>query len=369
MVELAKNKICYVSPLSIHSYRWIEAFYQKGYDVSLISDSHTLIAPPINFAPVYPLETLNVRNLPFRFFTNTFKMRRILKKINPDLVHLHVHHFYSPAIFLSGFNYILTSWGIEVLRLPRGNPFRKGIAKIASMKAQGIIVDAKCLKRIWTKIGVPANKIAVIPFGIDTNIFNPNAKGHAIREKLGIEKGDIVIISTRLFYNNYNVEQLIKAIQLIVKDHEDVKVIIKGAGPLERYLKNLARTLNVQKHVRFVGLVPYNAIPQYLCAADVYVSSRSTDTTSVSLLEAMACELAPVVTDIDGNREWIREGVNGLLFPVGNTRELAEKIVQLIENSHLRKQFGERCLKLVTQKATWEKCVSEMDAVYKSALQ
>lgn len=365
---MTAKKICYISPLSIHSFRWIEAFHKRGYDVSLITDTSGLIAPRVNFAPVYTLNTLTIRNSPHRLIPNTFQTRRILKKINPDLVNLHVHHFYSPAIFLSGFDYVLTSWGIEVLRLPGGSPIRKGIAKIAGMKAKGIIVDAECLKRIWTKAGVQANKIAVIPFGIDTEIFNPNVKAQMIREKLGIEKGDTVIISTRLFYPTYDVERLIKAIPLVVKDHEDVKFIIKGSGPLERYLKSLARALNVQRYVRFVGLVPYNTIPEHLCAADVYVSTRSDDTTSVSLLEAMACGLAPVVTDIEGNREWITDGVNGFLFPERSTTTLANRIIQLVEKPNLRKQFEKKCLQLVRQNAKWEKCVSKMDAIYKSLI-
>lgn len=335
----------------------------------MITDWSTLIAPEISFAPVYRLKTLNERNFPLRLIPNTFKMRRILKKIDPDLVHLNVHHFYSPAIFSSGFGYLLTSWGIEVLKLPYADLFRRSIAKIAAMKASRITVDAKCLKDIWVKMGVPANKIVVIPFGIDTTLFNPNVDGHMIREKLGIDSEDVVVISTRLFNYNYDVECLIEAIPFIVKNYENVKFIIKGAGPLENYLKNLAHKLKVYQHIRFVRLVPYNEIPRYLCAADIYVSTRSSDTTSVSLLEAMACGLPPVVANVDGNQEWIQDRKNGFLFPVRNTRALAEKTMQLVENSQLRKQFGERCLKLAKTKAAWGTCVTKMDAVYKSMLQ
>jgi glycosyltransferase involved in cell wall biosynthesis len=82
----------------------------------------------------------------------------------------------------------------------------------------------------------------------------------------------------------------------------------------------------------------------------------------------MACGLAPVVTDIPGNREWIENGVNGFLFPPKNPTALAEKVIQLVEDENLRQHFGERCIELVEQKARWEDCVSRMEAIYQSIL-
>jgi glycosyltransferase involved in cell wall biosynthesis len=82
----------------------------------------------------------------------------------------------------------------------------------------------------------------------------------------------------------------------------------------------------------------------------------------------MACKLAPVVTDIPGNREWIRDGVNGLLFPPRNKAVLAEKIIHLAENQKLREIFGRRCVDIVKKRATWEHCVSKMQAIYETLL-
>jgi len=179
-----------------------------------------------------------------------------------------------------------------------------------------------------------------------------------------------VVISTRGFYKNppYNVECLIRAIPLILKRHENIRFIIKGAGPLEDYLKRLTRELDVSRYVRFAGLVPHHEVAQYLAAADIYVSTCYIDTTSVSLLEAMACGLPPIVTDIVGNREWIENGVNGSLFPPKNPKALAEKIIELVENKPLRKRFGERCFRIIKQKATWKESLTKMEDVYKSLL-
>lgn len=365
---LASTKICYISPLSIHSHRYIEAFAQKGYDISLITDSRTWIIPNDLSIPVHKLPILNRKNLLQHILPNTLRLVKILKQVNPDIVHLHAQHHYSPAILISGYPFILTSWGKEVLVLSHADPAWFSLAKLTASKAKKVTVDAECLKNIWINMGVPDEKIKVIPFGVDTNKFNPNIDGSDIRKKLHINEEDEVVISTRPFYSDYNISCLIRAIPSVLARHKNTKFIVKGSGPLENHLKTLAEKLKVSSNVRFVGIVSRNEFPKYLSAADIYVSTCLVDSTSVSLLEAMACGLPPVVTDIPGNREWIDNEKNGLLYPPQNPKALAQKIIQLIEDKHLRKSFGKKCVQIVKDRATWEQCVSKMETIYKSLL-
>jgi len=316
--------------------------------------------------PIYVLPTLNIKNFHRRLIPNYISITRILKKIKPDLVHLHTQHHYAPAVYLSRIPYILHSWGLEVLELHHMSIFRKVLAKKVATKAKKIVVDAECMKKIWTSIGVPEDKVEVIPFGVDTNLFKPNINGNNVRKKLDIREKDIAVTSTRPFFNHYNIECLIKAIPIIVRKHKNVKFIIKGRGPLESNIRKLANKLHVNQHIRFTHPVPYHEMPQHLAAANIYVSTSFIDSTSVSLLEAMACGLPPITTDIPGNREWIKNEANGLLYPPKDHRALAEKITQLIENENQRKKFGERCFQMIEKRATWEKCVSKMEAIYQS---
>jgi len=362
------QRICHVSPISIHSTRWIEAFQKKGYKVSLITDVQTWLAQKPRNVPIYVIPTLVIYNVHRRLIPNYISITKILKQIKPDLVHLHMQHHYAPAVYLSRMPYILHSWGLEVLELHQMSISRRVLAKQVAMKAHKIIVDAKCMKQIWKNTGISENKVEVIPFGVDTNLFNPNTNGNQIRKKLRIQKKDITIISTRPFFNHYNIDCLVKAIPMIIRKHENVVFIIKGRGPLEGNIRKLAKKLRVDQHIRFTYPVPYHILPQYLATANIYVSTSFIDSTSVSLLEAMACGLPAVVTDISGNREWIQNGKNGLLFPPRNSKALAEKIMRLIENEDLRKQFGERCFQEIEKRATWEKCVSKMEAVYESLI-
>jgi glycosyltransferase involved in cell wall biosynthesis len=362
------KKICFISPLSIHSKRWIEAFAQKNYETFLISDTKEWIPTKPKFTKIYTIKAVNKKNFPKQITPNSLKITKILLKTKPNIVNLHVQHHYSPAVILSGYPYVLTSWGLEILNLPQADPLTKTLAKTTATFAQKIIVDAKCLKEIWASMKIPKNKIEVIPFGVDTNVFHPNPNtAQTTRRKLTIKQSDTVVISTRPFFNkHYNIECLIKAIPTITKHHKNVKFIIKGTGPLKNHFRTLTERLKITKYVRFVGLTPHKEVATYLTASNIYVSTSFLDSTSVSLLEAMACGLAPVVTDIPGNREWIKNGINGFLFPPKNPKALAEKIIQLVENKDLIQRFGERCIKLVKQKALWENCVSKMEAIYQS---
>ena len=89
------------------------------------------------------------------------------------------------------------------------------------------------------------------------------------------------------------------------------KFVIAGTGEQQAYLRELTHDLGVSNNTKFIGWVPRSELPKYLSSADVYVSSSLSDGTSNSLLEAMACGLAPIVTDIPANQTWIDDGKNG----------------------------------------------------------
>jgi len=338
--------------------------------MSMIADSKTWIAPIPKAIPVYLLPQVTRTNFPKRYISNLHMIIKTLKHINPDFVHLHAQLQYGPAMILTRLPFLLTSWGTEILQLQNENILIQCLAKITATKASRITVDANLLKEIWTNTGIANSKVEVIPFGVDFKIFNPKVDGSKIRQQLKIPSDDIVLISTRSLRNHhYDVQSFVHAIPLILKSCNNVKFIIKGKGPLDRYLRNLANKMGISEHVRFVGLVPHSQMADYLAAADIYVSTCFVDTTSVSLLEAMACGLPPIVTDIEGNREWITNGENGLLFQPQNHEALAEKAIQLINNEPLRKQFGQKCYEKAKQKASWTDCVARMEHIYQEALQ
>jgi glycosyltransferase involved in cell wall biosynthesis len=106
------------------------------------------------------------------------------------------------------------------------------------------------------------------------------------------------------------------------------------------------------------------AIAAELKSADLYVSTSRSDSTSVSLLEAMACGVPPVVTDIEANREWITDGENGLLFPVGDSKTLAEAVIRMLTDETLAAGAREINLRLIREKALWKDNMQKIETEF-----
>jgi glycosyltransferase involved in cell wall biosynthesis len=102
--------------------------------------------------------------------------------------------------------------------------------------------------------------------------------------------------------------------------------------------------------------------------ADIYISPSHVDGSSVSLMEALACGLPCLVSDIPGNKEWINEGVNGWLFHDGDANDLAQKIWQAIKNRKFFKKMGEAAHKTTEHRANWSKNFGKLLETYDKAI-
>jgi glycosyltransferase involved in cell wall biosynthesis len=108
-----------------------------------------------------------------------------------------------------------------------------------------------------------------------------------------------------------------------------------------------------RRAIVFVGDVDHQRMPALLRDHHLYVSTSLSDTTSVSLLEAMACGLFPIVSDIPANREWIEDGVNGCLVPVQQPMKLAMTIIDAWKDPSFRDRAVHANFELVRDKAEW----------------
>ena len=118
-----------------------------------------------------------------------------------------------------------------------------------------------------------------------------------------------------------------------------------------------------------MGDVDHTKIPALLREHNIYLSSALSDTTSVSLLEAIACGLFPIVTNIPANREWIVAGTNGLLFTPGDPADLARTAVEAWENPALRLKAREHNLGLIREKANWQDNMGLVKGLFESILE
>jgi len=311
---------------SIHTKRWLTYFVDKGHDVSLI----TFTAKPIKGVKIHELRYFAKLAHPLRIL----EVRKAIKEINPDVLHAHYISHYGIYGVLTGFRpFVVSAWGSDVLVDPKKSMIRRYALGRVLEKADLITVNSQSLIRAVIDFGAKLKKVRLIVYGVNLKQFHPGVGNKKLREKLKIPSSSRVIISTRSLEPIYCVETLINTVPLVLKSNMDTYFIIIGGGSLRRKLEIMAKKLEVSCKVRFVGAVPHKEVAKFLEASDIYVSTSLSDASSVSLLEAMACGLPAVVTDLEGNREWIKHGIGGFLFPKGDFRVLAEKILHLLKNT------------------------------------
>lgn len=286
-----------------------------------------------------------------------FLLKKMLKYIKPHaLIGCGLPYGFYGA--LSNYKpYIVFIWGSEVLVWPR-LLFLRAVVKYVLKRADLVLVDSYVQYKACVALGCNPEKIVVVPWidsiEIEENIRKTREEKTAFKRTFNWKDDDIVVIFTRLHEKIYDVETLIQAIPIILQAVPSVRFLLLGKGTLTPKLIGMVREMGLQHVVRFAGVVPHEKIFYYLKNSDIYVSTSLSDGTSASLLEAMITGLACVVSDIPGNKEWIVDGVNGMLFPARNHEKLAEKMIQLARDAELRKKLGEKAILTVRKRANWQ---------------
>ena len=368
-------KICYVADgACIHTQRWVNYFARKGHETHLICwkvmpgyevnvNIHLLtrLAPKIWTVSQY---------LSFLFWI--IQVRRLVGEIKPDIVDGHFITVYGFLAACSGFHpLVLSTWGSDILIQPSRNPISKFTAKYGLKRADIVIFlfPIEVAKKQMAELEIDSNKVRTLLLGVDTAEFKPFDGDEKIRQTLDMENSQPIVISTRTLAPIYDVETLVKAIPLVLAEVPQAEFVIAGTGEQQDYLTELARALGVSDNAKFIGWVPRSELPRYLSSADIYVSSSLSDGTSNSLLEAMACGLAPVVTDIPANQPWLNDGENGFLFPTRDYKTLASKIIHLLNNEEVRENFSRRSQEIVQKKAQQQTEMKKLEGVYHELVQ
>lgn len=360
-------RLCFLATWSgaVHVQEWIKHFVRRGDDVHLVTHSHEEVPG----ATVHTLLTFPKIN----FITGPVEVSRQLRRIRPDVVHadlLTPYGFYAAA---SGFHPVLvSSRGSDALINPRTSAVFRRMDRFVLGRADAVHAISQYLAGELVALGANPDKVVTIPIGVDPSRFNDRetaqSRGAALRHSLGWVNNPIVI-STRHFEPVYNLEQLLRAIPLILNEDGNIRFLIVGHGSQDKALKALSKRLGVDEFVRFTGLVCRDDLPGHLVSSCVYVSTSRSDAQGVSLLEAISCGCFPVTTDIPAAREWVQQGVNGFLVPVGDSAALADGVLAALADKSLRDTARgiNRCI--VRERGDWKTTISGIEHVYEGLTQ
>lgn len=354
-------RICYFADgESIHIVRWCKHFAAQGHDVHLISFKNVQIENVTShFIDTGKIE---VGGGNWKVLLKYKQVKKLLKKINPDVFHAHYATSYGITGALCGFHpYVITALGTDVLISPNQSKSVKLLLKYAFSKADWITAMADHMKVAIEELGVDPNKIQTVPFGIDPAVFN-----HADTKK---DSDSFVITSTRNFEPVYNIPHLIKAVAIAKKQISGLKLNLIGAGSLKREVEQLVETEGLKEVTTFFGKVPQVKIAEVLNQSHLFVSVSLSDGNNISLNEAMACGTFCIATDIPANTQWIKNGENGFLVKIDDIEGLANKIVTSYQKyAELQNKAVPLNEQIVKEKAVWQVNMQKMETTYKKLL-
>ena len=206
------------------------------------------------------------------------------------------------------------------------------------------------------KFGANRMKIRELIWGCDTKKFFPLKR---------ISHLPPTIIHTRKLAPLYNVESFLKALPLVSKSTPDLKVFLRITGPLQSEIESMIEKLDLESIVILLDWLSEDELASHYRSSHIYVSLSKSDSTSVSLLEAMASGCFPIVSDIPANREWIEDGINGFIVPTDDPRILADRIIQTFENRELRLKAAKQNVETIKSRAMWEDQAKNLEDYYR----
>ncbi|VVB89281.1 Trehalose synthase [uncultured archaeon] len=205
-------------------------------------------------------------------------------------------------------------------------------------------------------------KLKIIPMGVDLNLFNPDTVSKINKTPI---TDDLVILTVGRLSEEKGIKFLIEAMPAILKDIPAVKLMIVGDGPERKNLEQIVKRYDLT-NVIFVGTVLNEDMNKFYKKADVFVLPSLREGLGVVLLEAMACGIPVIGSNIGGITDIIRNKENGLLVEPENPKDIADKIIMLLSEEKLKQKFSKNGLETVKEKFSWDVVINRFVEVYNS---
>jgi len=310
-------------------------------------------------------------------------LRRVIKDVQPDLIHAGPIQTCAFLAVLSGFRPVLTmSWGFDLMQDADRDPWWNWATRYTLRRSSFFVSDARVTQAKAVSLGMPANRTAVFPWGVDLEHFKPGASARSKSRLLAPRKGTktrgtpsgktvarpFVLFCNRSWEPRYGVDVLAKAFVLAARQHEGLSLILLGGGSQANAIRRILLDAGKMDRVQLGGLVTQGALPSWYQMADLFVSPSHVDGSSVSLMEALACGTPVLVSDIPANKEWVRDNVNGWLFRDGDTEDLAERILWISTQRAILPRISRAARKVAEARADWNKNFQVLLRSYKRAV-
>jgi len=337
---------------------------ERGHDVHVITRK--------NNSPDYEImDGIHVHRLPFdkkgqytfemvKFF---FRVAMILRKIQPDVFHVHyINMNGTPGVFLG-----------KLFRVPvvvtdhsgiymKSRLYCRTFGRFAIKYSTVMVALTADLRRVFREI-FPKKDIAVIGNGFDMDRFRERLHEQGeLRRALEFEQDGTYFLYVGRIIDRKRIDLILKATEIAIHEKHDIRVHIIGKGPELDTLNTLMLELGIDGHVNFHGFKEDDIVTNYFLASDVYILTSDYEGLPVVLMEAYGAGLSIIISDFQGGNEIVTDGENGFIVPKDPSK-IAEKMLILAGNKQLREEMRRNNLARSRQ-FTYDAMVDKLEKVY-----
>lgn len=348
-------KLCFLADAdTIHTIKWVDYFSEKGYDISLISMRDTKYKYPKN-VKLYVVEPPFKNKLSYLMLIG--KIKKLINEIKPDILHSHYATSYGLLGMASGFHpFAISAWGSDIYEFPNLNKFNKILLKRILNSADAVCSTsyamAEEMKKYYEK------DIAITPFGVDTNKFSCTIPV--------LSKEFITIGIAKNLHKVYGVEYLVRAFADLCDEWkaDELRLLIVGDGSEKESLEQLSKELGISSKVQFTGNVDNDKVPEYLNKMDIVCIPSINESFGVAAVEAAACSRPVIASNIGGLKEIVLDEFNGYLVEVQNSKDIKDKILNLLKDKNKLIEFSQNTREFILEKYDWESNAKIMEELY-----
>lgn len=316
---------------------------EEGVDV-------TLVATNASYKPAVVENIKGVRAL-FRLLPYIWQIWRLAGRV--DVIHLMANSGWSWQLFAAPVIWIGWLRATPVIVNYRGGEAREYLQKSAARiiptinRARRVVVPSGFLEEVFSEFGIA---VKIIPNIIDLHTFRPNTLSGT--ERVCRDEGDYVAVITRNLEPIYGLDTAIRCVALVREAIPGIILKIAGSGPQLEQLQQLAAQLQVQDRVCFLGRLERSDVVALYQQADVMLNTALVDNMPNSVLEALACGLPVVSTNVGGVPFLVEHEKTALLVEPGDAEAMAESLIALHTDSTRSERLSKSGQELV-QRFAW----------------
>ena len=351
----------YTSPVHVHWFKYIRPtrLGVMGHAAALEND-RSLRGAALWQAPLFAASLL-------------FHLQRLILRYQFDILHA---HWILPAgalvSWIARLNrkpFFISLHGSDVYLAQRNKVWRS-LAHAAFQHGSGVTACSEPLAEAAWRLGAPPDRVHIIPWGADPGRFDPSLDAQAYRQRLGLPADGNLILAVGRLVAKKGFVQLVQSMPRILEQVPVARLVILGEGPERQHLERWREDLDLTDRVLLPGAVPWNIMPVYLAACDVFVMpsvkdpAGNLDGLPTVILEAMAAGKPVVATRVAGMPLAIRDHETGVLVENADPDQLSAAITRVLSSPADGRAMGRAARRRVEAELNWLEVARRFDRMY-----